>query len=203
MKVIFCDICGTLFYSNTTFDFIDYVVNSRKYLFFKKIFLNYCFRKINALFYHLFGVDLLKRLSIRFLKGLSKNELSVKAKEFYANYLSSHRIAESFSLVNEYRNRGYYLYLVSATLDVIAESVGKGLNADVVLSSSLYYDSKDVCTGKIKIDLFGRKWECLCKNDYDIESMLVITDDFSDLELIKQAQMVYIVTNVVNMHRWN
>lgn len=202
MKAIFCDICGTLFYSNTTFDFIDYVNNSKKYQFVKKVFLNYLARKSNAVLYHLFGIDLLKRVFISFLKDLSKDELLLKANEFYANYLNLHKIEDTFSIINEYRSKGYRLYLVSATLDVIAEKVGKELNADGVISSPLCYDSQLICKGKIKVDLLGRKFEYVRKNKYYTGNMLVITDDYSDLELVKHAQIVYIVTKEKNKHRW-
>ena len=93
------------------------------------------------------------------------------------------------------------MYLVSATIDVVAEIIGKKLHADSVHSSKLIYDSNGVCEGKFCQDLLGRKLDYSKKNQlypYDV----VLTDDFSDLPLIREAQKAYIITLPKALKRW-
>ena len=51
------DICGTLFYSNTTFDFLDYYIKNPKYIRLRKRMDNKLLLIINNIIYRLFHYD--------------------------------------------------------------------------------------------------------------------------------------------------
>ena len=155
-RTILVDICWTLFYSNTTYDFLRIRGN-----------------KLNSLLYKLFGYDLVRSRAIRKFNTLGREEQKERAERFYSDYLEPRKIAPVWQ-----RIEGKKIVLVSQTMEIIAQVVTKHTGAQQ------YYATQ-------------RKEEVLAQyTDFDI-----ITDNMSDIELIKRAQHATIVT-YNNEPRW-
>ena len=155
-KTILVDICWTLFYSNTTYDFLHIRGN-----------------KFNSLIYKLCGIDLVRSRAIRAFIRLPQDEQMARAERFYTEYLEPRKIAPIWQLV-----KGRDIVLVSQTMEIIAEVVAKHIGAQA------YYATQN-------------KEEVLAHyTDFDI-----ITDNLSDIELIRHAHHATIIT-YNNRSRW-
>lgn len=155
-RTILVDICWTLFYSNTTYDFLHIRGN-----------------RFNSLLYKLFHYDLIRTSAIRAFNKYSREEQLNRAEQFYAHYLEPRKIAPVWQLV-----KGRDIVLVSQTMDIIAEVVAKYIGAQA------YYATQN-------------KEEVLAHyTDFDI-----ITDNLSDIELIRHAHHATIIT-YNNRSKW-
>lgn len=200
-KILLIDICGTLYQSNTTFDMLRFYYEKRP-LFrgiqsLRKIkivgFLNYNI-------FRLFHVDIIRKLIIRYLKGNSKEKIRMMTEEFYRSYLLDRINEISFKIINNYREKGARLIIVSATMDCIANCVAQHNNIDEVLSSKLHYTG-DVCDGYLYDDLLGTKLDHIealkLNTPYDI-----ITDNYSDSKLIENAEHSFLIQYKGKKNKW-
>lgn len=155
-RTILVDICWTLFYSNTTYDFLHIRGN-----------------RFNSLLYKLFQYDMIRSHAIRKFERLPKAEQLSRVERFYTDYLVPRKITPVWQLID-----GKPIVLVSQTMDIIAQTVARHIGAKA------YYATQ-------------HKEEVLAHfTDFDI-----ITDNISDLELIKHAQHATILT-YNNKARW-
>jgi hypothetical protein len=127
----------------------------------------------NSLVYKLFGCDIVRSRAIRKFKQLPQQEQLFRVERFYTYYLELRKIEPVWQLLD-----GKPIVLVSNTMDIIAQTVAKHTGAKA------YYATQ-------------HKEEVLSHyTDFDI-----ITDNISDLELIKHAQHATILT-YNNKARW-
>lgn len=155
-RTILVDICWTLFYSNTTYDFLHIKGN-----------------RCNSLIYKLFRFDIVRTIAIWRFSRYSRDEQLAQAEQFYNDYLEPRKIEEVWRMIE-----GRDIVLVSQTMDVIAQTVAKHIDAKA------YYATQ-------------RKEEVLTRyTDFDI-----ITDNLTDITLIKQAAHATILT-YNNRNRW-
>ena len=188
---LLADICWTLFYSNTTMDFLDFAIKDKSYIRFRKFSKVAVVRFANLLFFKLFGKDLLRYKCVSYLKGMSRENIEDKVKRFYDDYLSQRKIRPVWNLL---KNRD--LVPVSATLDVVAEQVAYNLNAKKFFASKLLFED-GICQGRISDDLLESKSYALSEfADFDI-----VTDNLTDIQLVKKAGIKYIVL-YKNKSRW-
>lgn len=106
-RTILVDICWTLFYSNTTYDFLHIRGN-----------------KFNSLIYKLFGIDLVRSRAIRTFEQLPADEQQAQAERFYTDYLEPRKIIPVWQMIE-----GRNIVLVSQTMDIIAKTVAKHIGA--------------------------------------------------------------------------
>ncbi|HRS67971.1 MAG TPA: HAD family hydrolase [Paludibacteraceae bacterium] len=198
-NAVLIDICGTLFYSNTTFDFLDFYINQKSYRRFRKLMQTSIWRYSNSLIYRLFNLDLSRTIALSYLKGFSHTELVNMANSFYENYLSSRRICETWELLEQKRPTNE-LILVSGTIDPIAETVAKKIGVQQYISSTLNYNN-DICQGKLKYDALRNKAKCLANLNIQKPYTLVITDNPGDVSLIEHSQEAVIIL-YNNQQRW-
>ena len=198
-NAILIDICGTLFYSNTTFDFLDFYITEKSYKRFRKLMKTPIWRYTNSLIYRLFHIDLSRKIALSYLKGIPHAELLNMADAFYDNYLSPRRIHETWNLIEAKRPTNE-LILVSGTIDPIAETVAKKMGIQHYISSSLKYN-KDICEGKLEYDALRKKSEYLTTLNIQKPYTLVITDNPADVSLIESAQEATIIL-YNNLKRW-
>jgi phosphoserine phosphatase len=196
------DICGTLYNSNTTFDFLDSYIQSVYYHAFRSISMTFCGKVVNALFWRMFRLDLVRMIAFRFIKGHDKVTLLQAADVFCRNYLSDRKHEKVFSIIDRYKEQQYEIIVASATMDVVAEVVAKRNSIPMFFSSTLAYRD-GVCCGKILVDLLGKKMETLIKNGIMPPFKAVITDNTSDISLIRNAEFSYIILNDQNKKEWN
>ncbi|MWT73320.1 hypothetical protein [Escherichia coli] len=179
-KILLLDLCGSLVKENTTFAFLerfDYV--RRKSLIFISLYLIYKFTKF----------DLLRRWAIAKLKGVPKTILRKQAKIFVKE---CHYNDAVLNLIEE--EDFDEIYIVSATLDFIAEEFYSELNYNGFYATCLdYLDS--VATGKIKVDLLNNK-ENIINIISDVnKSFTMISDNFGDLNMMKKCDVAIAVAN--------
>ena len=150
------DICWTLFYSNTTYDFLHIRGN-----------------KFNSLIYKLFGIDLVRTRAIRAFNRLPLAEQQTRVEQFYTDYLLPRKITPVWQMIE-----GKDIILVSQTMDLIAKTVAEHIGAKAFHATP-------------------NKGEVLTHYaDFDI-----ITDNMSDLPLIRRAKKATIIT-YNNRARW-
>jgi phosphoserine phosphatase len=203
-NIILIDICGTMFDSNTTFDFLDWYVSSKRYKLFRKLSKTWLGKLINFMFRKLWHVDMTRFIAIRFLRGYDRLTLLKAAYNFYDSYLSYRKLERVFDFLNEFRRQGYKLVVVSATIDVIAEVIVQRNDIPCWFSSTLHYTGKKaICTGRIGNDLLGQKLKALQKAGIYPPFRCILTDDISDMDVIKQSKSACIVINNKTKLKWN
>jgi HAD superfamily phosphoserine phosphatase-like hydrolase len=192
-KIAFVDICGTLYNSNTTLDFLTLTNNSFAIL--KK---NIFGRILNKISRSTIGYDFIRNIGVGKLAGKTHLELRNEASDFYNSFLSSREIKETHAIIEELRKEGFKIILISATMDFLAREIATRVSADSIFSTSLVYEG-GICRGKIEKDLLGRKHllvkEILAEEgakNGEIE-IVVITDDKTDLDLALLAQRSFVV----------
>lgn len=199
--IVLLDICGTLYDSNTTFDFLDFHFKSRGYRLFRRFTRFMIWRAFNKIIFHTIGLDLTRMMAVRFLKGMTIKQLEEAVDIFYSDWLVLRSYEAVHSLVDGYRQEGKTVVIVSATLDVIARKVAKSLGVSEWYSTSLGVIDGH-CTGKIQVDLLSRKLPFLKSQRVFPPFYATITDNFSDLDLINQSNNAVIVSNQNHQAKW-
>ena len=184
------DVCWTLFYSNTTFDFLDFVVKDKSYKHLRWMGKTWLGRKMNLLLYKLFHYDLQRSRGLRYLKGKSRSDLEAMAEQFYQEFLTPRRIEPVWQLLPQTN-----IVIVSGTLDIIAETVARHIGADAFYATEMVYDANGF-TGKFNDLLLTKSSAIPHYNDYDI-----ITDNLTDSELVRKAHKATIIA-YNNRNRW-
>ena len=97
------DLCGTLYQSNTTFDFLDFYFldKSRSYRFTRKIFKTIPWRLFNRVLMKLFELDLTRYICIRQLRKYNKEQLSQMADHFVTSFLNTRKFQVTQHLLRE------------------------------------------------------------------------------------------------------
>lgn len=196
------DICGTIFNSNTTFDFLKFYFSKKHWY---KILI--MIRKIkiliiiNAIFMRLFQIDLLRYWALTHLKGYTKEQLSSMSDIFYKEYLTKRTNKEATEIIERMKRENKELILVSATLDCIASAVSKNMNIPCVFSSKLAFKNNK-CLGRLQHDLLANKPNVLVDNKINPPYWGIITDNYSDMALIKKSQHVFLIQYSNKKNYW-
>ena len=196
------DICGTIFNSNTTFDFLKFYFSKKHWY---KILI--MIRKIkiliiiNAIFMRLVQIDLLRYWALTHLKGYTKEQLSSMSDIFYKEYLTKRTNKEATEIIERMKRENKELILVSATLDCIAFAVSKNMNIPCVFSSKLAFKNNK-CLGRLQHDLLTNKLNVLVDNKINPPYWGIITDNYSDMALIKKSQHVFLIQYSNKKNYW-
>lgn len=197
------DICGTIFKSNTTFDFLTFWLTPRSkyYSSFDKLRKTFIWKVINKITRTYLHVDITRIIALRFLKGYSRLQLLEGADMFYETYLIKH--------LNDYvvgKLKGLHVnpscnvLIASATIDVVAEVIARKMQIKKWYSSELCY-LDGICQGKLSKDLLGKKID-LVQEIQNLTIDAVFTDDFSDIPLLKEASQKNIVVYPKTDKKW-
>lgn len=203
MKVFVFDICGTIYCSNTTFDFLAYTFsNSHSFQYYRRVYQSYLWKILNKIILRLFDVDVTRVIALRYLKGYEREELLRCVENYYDDFLMLRKNSAIINAIQELKERdNIRIILLSATIDVVAEVIAKRLGVQEYYSTLLEYQDGE-CTGKIKKDLLGKKLALV--KDLGIESMIsaFFTDDFSDIPVLELAIERNIVVYPKYKKRW-
>lgn len=195
MKVAVFDVCGTIYEENTTFAFLDnYFSNNRKYKFFRKLSKSYIWKVINYPFYRFLHKDITRIIALSFLREELSSDVDQSAQEFVSVYLPSKIKKNIDSLYNYYRDQGFDMVLMSGSLDFLIRHVGLSLMASNTFATELEIKN-GVYTGKISKDQLFNKAEVLQVNYPDLEYLVVVSDNKTDLSLFLLADKAYAVCN--------
>ena len=89
------------------------------------------------------------------------------------------------------------MVLTSATIDPVCEVIAQKLGIHSYHSSKLSYVN-DVCEGTLQINLAGNKSKSFDCNFIDV----VVTDNLTDIDLIRIARKVVVVTKRSKLINW-
>lgn len=199
-RIVIVDICGTLFNSNTTFDFLDFFLEEKSYIIFRKISKSLLWRTFNKSIIFFFGFDLTRTLALKYLKGKQKSELKMAMELFY-HRLTDLKNENVFSIVNKLKLE-FRVILASATLDFIAEKIALESDIKEYYSTELLYNDNGYCTGKICRDLLGNKLTILESARVFSPYYMTITDNFSDIDVLLKSDRKKIISSKANNKYW-
>jgi len=197
------DVCDTLFYSNTTFDFLRFVLAQRGSGG-KQNLLKLLSAKWSPLFVGLVvwqkvaGGDPVKAVALHLLAGISRAELYELGRRFVAEFLPARRIARTHELLAGLAQTQTRVLLLSASLDPVIAALAEALGPVEFVSSQLEYDAQGICTGRLQQELTGRKQDALQKlltGRTEPLRLAVATDNFTDHGLVSQAAVRYVVVH--------
>ena len=198
-KVFLIDICGTMFKSNTTFDFIKYYYGANWII---KFWFSLPYRIYNRLMFRFFKKEPLRRNLIKKLRGKTYEQLMLMANDFCKNFLFTKENSQVINIINKKRAEGYRLVIASATIDVIARAVASCYDIPEFFSTTLEYDANGVCAGNISNDFLSCKKRML--NDVGVAPPYagVLTDNYSDVDIIRDSYEAYLVTYKMKKNKW-
>jgi phosphoserine phosphatase len=192
--LVVCDVCDTLFDSNTTFDFIKFIL--RRDNGFRFFILQNISSKYSPLFYlmtflgKVVGADMIRSIGILLLKNKSEDQLSDLANQFFDEYLASRKNQLVFRLLEQQEGK---VILLSSSISPIIKVIASHYGFDFVCSELDFKSS--ITSGKLRTDLTGKKHIVLRKlmDDNNINNLVAISDNHSDYEMIKMANHRYVV----------
>ena len=197
------DVCDTLFYSNTTFDFLHFVVAQCG-----SVGQRATLRALTARWSPLFvglvvwqkltGGDPVKAAALRLLAGIPKAELYALGRRFVAEFLPPRRIARTHELLAGLVGGHTRVLLLSASLDPVIAALAEELGHVEFVSSQLEYAADGRCTGRLQHELTGQKQHALRQvlgSGTEPARLAVATDNFTDRELVTQAAVRYVVVH--------
>lgn len=203
-KYFIIDVCGTLYRSNTTMDFIKFHYSGKRWFqVLQKLRANRIYAYVNYLLFRISGIDLTRIIAIHHLKGLTKEEISNMANRFYNEYLLKIKNEDVFDIIEDKRKNGLTLVIVSATLDCISKIVAENLGVKRFFSSELEYDNNDVCVGKLRSDLLGSKLKKLISERIIPPYAGIITDNYSDADILSKTNYAHLVLYGNNIGKWH
>jgi phosphoserine phosphatase len=201
IDVFVFDVCDTLFYSNTTFDYLRFVLEqrqlSRRQQLLRLLTKRWSPAFLGLLFWQkLTGGDAIKAAALRLLTGIPKDELYSLGQLFLRDFLSNRKIARTHELLEHLASSSTRVILLSASLDPIIAALAGQLKVEFV-SSELDYDEKGCCSGRLRQELGGKKHHALRRlvGAGTTLRLAVVTDNFTDRELVATATVRYVVVH--------
>lgn len=201
MRTVLFDIDGTLFDANSTFDFLDGLQHGRWYQYYRRVGRTLLGRVVNKLSILIFRKDIIRMIGIRCLKNYSHSDLQQMGEIFYENFLKFRSIPEIIKLLNKEKTAGSRVILASATLDFLAEIIKCRVGASACFGTELMYND-GICTGKIQKDRLGHKMDALKEMGVQMPVDLMVTDNVTDVELLRNSLRQVIVVYPRENTRW-
>jgi len=195
MKIAVFDVCDTIYSVNTTFGFLDYFfVKNKKYIFFRKITKLLPIKIFSYFFYKIFKKDITRYYGTLFLSGKKVEEVKKNAYQFVNSNLVKDTKDPILVMLQHYKSQGYHIVLMSGSYTFVIEEVAKYFNADHFYGSKLNVVN-NVYTGKYDEDILFSKYELL-KNEFkQIDKLVVVSNNKTDLELMNFADQSFAVCN--------
>ncbi|MGE0587553.1 MAG: haloacid dehalogenase-like hydrolase [Cyclobacteriaceae bacterium] len=196
-RLVVCDLCDTLYRSNTTYDFVQFVLRgeSRNRL----LIFNLLTKKWSPAFVvltilnRIFSGDLNRALILKLISGFHESTLSIAARKFYNAFLSTRRNEKIFDLLKGYE-RDSKIVLVSSSINPVVQMVARANGFNHFIASILE-TNQGKYTGNLSTDLAGKKQhhvqDVMLNEGFD--ELIVITDNRSDKILVKMADKSHIV----------
>ncbi|MGL5990784.1 MAG: hypothetical protein ACRCZT_03810 [Plesiomonas sp.] len=194
-KIIIFDVCGTLYDSNTTFDFIRSFRRNSVYI---KLLGWWAIKIPLIALGRVISLDIYRSLFIYSLKGVERTILVKAANEFYDHVLQYKKIDATHQMLENLKQQnGNDIIYCSASLDIIVQVISERLGGRHQ-SSLLSFSPDGICLGFLSKDLLGKKDTLF--EDIDIE--LTVTDNISDLALLKMSKSSFILSKEKYLSFW-
>lgn len=201
-KILVVDLCDTLYTSNTTQDFFNYTfANDEVYLKLKNKNKSFSFKVMNKLSNKVFKYDLSRALTTKILRDKESSKIDELVSKFLEGFLESKKINKVHEIIEEYKKNGYKIIMVSASYDFIGKCVAKKIGIDdVIASRAEVLDNK--YTGRVAEDILHTKLSKFKEKFPSYEDLVMITDNTTDYEFVKETSKSYIVINKRNEEFW-
>lgn len=203
-KIAVFDVCDTLYKSNTTYDFIEYYLQSKSlyHLLLFRICRSRPLIPLWVLLGYIYKMDMFRTLAVRLLRGAKEQHIHNKASCFVREVLSKRQNKTALSLMEALYNEGYTIVLLSASLLLVVEEVASVLNIREYFACSL--ESRGgLLTGRYLHDIRGKKDCVIAKRFPNYSELVVVTDNREDINMILQASHAWIVCDRRKRWRWS
>lgn len=198
-RYVVSDICDTLFFSNTTFDFIRFCAEQGWLDASRRQRWSLLLRRQSPLFWvlavgnRLLKKDLHKAAAVGLLAGYDEATVRGWAKAFYRQYLEPRRISQAFRVLDELGSASE-LVLASSSIEPVVAEIAAALGVRQYVATTLEIKAGKY-TGHISLDLTGRKPEALSKLlQLDRNSLAaVLSDNTTDRSLMELAGKGYAI----------
>lgn len=202
-KILAVDLCNTIYDSNTTQDFFNFVFeNDDYYKSLKRKNKSVSFKVVNKLSNKIFKYDMSRALITKILSDKTKEEIDLLVLDFIDNFLSEKKIEKVHSIIEDYKLKGYKVVIISASYDFIARAVVKKLGLDSCIASKAEIVNERY-TGRVERDIFYKKFDVFKDNFKLYSELIMITDNETDYDFVKNTKKSYIVINNSNRAFWN
>ncbi|MFZ5973491.1 MAG: HAD family hydrolase [Bacteroidota bacterium] len=194
-EVLVIDVCDTLFKSNTTFDFVDYLLGNTNRL--RHQFFLLITSRLSPAFYTLellgkvTGIDVIRRLVIFLLRGYPKNMVEQWATDFMEDFLMPRLNTEVLQILQH--RKSSKRFLISSSVEPVVKAIAHRLNVGYYASG--LEERNGVITGRMSMDLTGKKHHVVeaINLTTPIHQLVVVTDNKSDYRLVEMAQERFVV----------
>jgi phosphoserine phosphatase len=203
-KLAVFDVCGTLYRSNTTYDFIDYYLKSgplyRWALF--RILRSSLLIPLRATLEYSLGKDIFRILAVRMLRGCTEQDVCRGASRLVREILSRRQKASVLSLMTTLQSEGYTVALASASLSFVVKEIAAVLNVSHYVACSLE-SQNGILTGRFLADIRGQKERMISIIFPQWSDLVVVTDNQEDANLILLASRAWIICDRRKRWRWS
>lgn len=205
MRIVLFDICGTLYKSNTTYDFLKFYFRRKNRLkgFLLAVVLARPFNAIWLVIHYLFPSWDIRAFLISFIKGQPVSEVEPVARLFVIEFLRQ-RERSVMTRLKEYKEGGAdKIVLCSSSIEPVVQAIASDLKVDVYGCSRLEVES-GVYTGKLVFDLQGKKHEWVDRsfNLADFSEVVCFSDNLEDLPLLARADKRFIIAKEKRKQYW-
>ncbi|MBS9525604.1 haloacid dehalogenase-like hydrolase [Litoribacter alkaliphilus] len=199
------DVCGTLYHSNTTYDFLKYFFLRNNYVNYMKISLLLSIPvKVFIVALNKIGWNLpLRSYLVGLLEGTGLNEVEVEAEKFVKEILCHRKIDAVHGMLQGSLSEGKKVLLVSASIDPVIKAIAKDLGVGFFVCSTLEVMEKNFFTGKFSKDIKGNKAN-IANEGVGIEwgKTSVFTDNKDDMDLIERCDSAFVISKKRNINFW-
>jgi len=204
MKLAVFDVCGTIYRSNTTYDFLAFFFRPRSKAKVLLLSAGRCLpAKVLWKSFRLFRrEDWFRGIAVGLLKGTAPDEIRREAARFVETVLEGRKIEEVGELLRTLKEEGYETVLMSSSLSCVVAEVAAHLGVDRFFASELEVVQGRL-TGRYADDIKGRKREVYEKNFRGVEELAVVTNNREDLDLLTIADRSWIVLKRKDRGYWS
>ncbi|MCB0489362.1 MAG: HAD family hydrolase [Cyclobacteriaceae bacterium] len=201
-RLVVCDLCNTLYKSNTTYDFIRFVLLGKSRT--RLLIFNLLIKKWSPVFIvltiinRILSRDFNREFSLKLISGFHESTLLIAAQRFYNVFLSTRRNEQVFDILKEYEHDSEII-LASSSIYPVVQMVAGGNRFNHFVASRLE-TNQGKSTGNLSTDLTGKKQEYVqgIMLNQKFDELIVITDNRSDKLLVKMADKSHIVVKSEN-----
>ena len=181
MKVVYVDYCNTLYKGFSLSDFQKFSELESGFLFRS---ISICFRLLGKIFKR-------EELKIFAFKALPKEKL-YSLEQGFSSFLTTKRIETAWSVIKDYKKKGFKIVVVSASLkDIIRSSDTEGFFDDI-LARELIDFSSPLFYGELKVKKI-QYWES--QQSEKITERVAFGDHISDLWMLRFADKAFVVNS--------
>ncbi|MEZ4859228.1 MAG: haloacid dehalogenase-like hydrolase [Flavobacteriaceae bacterium] len=200
------DICGTLYHSNTTYDFLLFYFKRNNGSKYRKY--QFCFSLVSKVIWKLLTFLGYKKWIRNFLVSFIKNEpesmVTTEANEFVKLVLIHKEVAFVKNILLKTKNNpNMEIWFVSASIEPVVKAIAKHFDITNYVSTILAVNNHRF-TGKMIEDLEGKKHVKLTQEGIlkPNAKRVVYTDSKEDVALVQQSEKAYLVGQRKNETYW-